>query len=349
MKDHLLYDTSELLVSGINIAESVNSVDTRLIYNESYVVIGENLKAASVFACYDLTVIGNVEVEDIEIGGSLYVMGDIKSKRISCSNSIICNGRIDSEEILGSEIIAGDITCHTVSCPGNIMVKNTIDVSESLSCKKSVLTGEGILGDGRFSVKNAVAAEYFDFSGDVKGKIIELETDASYGQPDKEDTQGDSFSDYMRRVIQRIEEELEKSGEVDEEELVALVSKLSNVDKYNLSDWKQLMDRLVDLSYTNKIVNLLDYLIVVMAKRIMPVQVTCYETVEHVFSQLLPLAEKDIDLLPFHASNVEELAYALKVAVYCEEDLVLSKDEVLDRIFQSIGIKYKTVQTFLKR
>ncbi len=34
-----------------------------------------------------------------------------------------------------------------------------------------------------FSAKNAVAAEFFEFDGEVRGKVLELATDAAFGEP----------------------------------------------------------------------------------------------------------------------------------------------------------------------
>ena len=58
-------------------------------------------------------------------------------------------------------------------------------------------------------------------------------------------------------------------------------------------------------------------------------------------------AEKSLDTLPFHARNVDDLAYALKTVTFCSNELKIDVDEAFDRIFQSIGIKYKTVKAFL--
>ena len=71
--------------------------------------------------------------------------------------------------------MAKDIVCHTISCSGNIIARGTIDISESLETAGSVMTGEGIIGVGCFSARNAVAPEFFEFSGDVSGKVVELE------------------------------------------------------------------------------------------------------------------------------------------------------------------------------
>ena len=145
----------------------------------------------------------------------------------------------------------------------------------------------------------------------------------------------------------KISEELEKAGEVDEDQMVDFVKKISDTDTDLLSDWEKLTKALVELSYVDRITNLYDYLIIIMAAKLLPEEIVGYETIEHVFDNLLVEAEKELDTLPFHAKSVEDFAYALKIVTLCSNELRIVQDEALDRIFQSIGIKYKTVKSFL--
>lgn len=346
MSDYIQFDTAETVIGGVNIAEAVQS-DKNLVFNESYTVTGRRLAAPSVYACYDLTVVGDMEVEEIEIKGNLYVIGDIKAKRLSCLKAIICSGNIDAAAISGSEIVANDIACHSITCPGSIIARTTIDISEALNAGKSVLTGEGILGNGQFSAKNAVAAEYFDFNGEVLGKVLELETDAVFGEPHSESLKEETFAAFSAKLKARIADEIKKAGEVGEEQLIDFVNQLSEIDEDMLSDWKKLTENLAELSYLNRITNFRDYLIIIMAGKVLPKEIVGYETMEHVFDNLLIEAEKGLDTLPFHAKDVEDLSYALKIITLCGNEIGIEKDEALDRIFQSIGIKYKTVKSFL--
>ena len=346
MSDVIQYDTSEQIVGGVNIAEAIQT-DKRLVFNESYTITGIKAAAPSVYACYDLTVIGDLDAEEIEVRGNLYVMGNIKAKKLSCLKSIVCSGDIDAEVIYGSEIVANDIACSVISCTGNIIVRTTIDVAESLQSEKSVMAGEGILGSGRFSAKNAVAAEYFDFEGEVLGKVTELDTDITFSEPHAAPSEEVSFDEASALLKRKISEELQKAGEVDEGQLVEFVKHLSDTDTDMLSDWKKLTGDLVDISYVDKITNLRDYLIIIMAAKLLPEEIVGYETIEHVFDNLLIEAEKELDTLSFHAKSVEDFAYALKAVTLCNNELRIDQDEALDRIFQSIGIKYKTVKSFL--
>ena len=346
MSDFIQFDTSETVVGGVNVAEATKS-NKKLVFNESYTIMGDVLSAPSVYACYDLTVIGNIEVDDIEVKGNLYVLNDIKAKKLSCLKTVFCNGNIDVESISANDIVANDITCRSISCPGNVLVRTTLDISESLSCDKSVIAGEGILGNGRFSSKNAVATEYFDFSGEVLGKAMELETNDVFGEAHLTLAADEPFERFFAKFQEKIKKGLQKAGSVDENKLIEFVEQLSKFDEKYLSDWKFLMENLVDLSYLDKITNFRDYLIILMAAKVMPEEIVGYETLEHVFDDLFIEAEDNIDSLPFHAKSIEDLAYALKIITLCDWEMEIEKEEALDRIFQSVGIKYKTVKEYL--
>lgn len=209
------------------------------------------------------------------------------------------------------------------------------------------MAGEGILGSGQFSAKNASAAEYFDFNGEVVGKVIELETDASFGEPHPVTSEEETFDALSQKFHAKIKEKLQKVGDVNEDELVEFVKQLSDTDKGMLSDWKFLTANLVELSYLDKITNFRDYLIAVMAAKMLPEEIVGYETLAHVFDSLMLEAEKNLDELPFRAKTIEDFAYALRIVTLCENELRIDKDEALEKIFQSVGIKYKTVKGYL--
>ena len=346
MSEFIQYDTSELIVGGVNIAEALQS-DRKIVFNESYTIMGGKVAVPSIYACYNLTVVGDLEVDEIEVKGNLWVIGNIKTEKLSCLNTIICSGDIDAETIFASEIVANDIACDSISCTGNVVIRTTIDVRKSLQSEKNIIAGEGILGNGQLSAKNAVAAEYFAFEGEVSGKVMELDTDTSYSMPHTKIKEGLSFDEASQILKKKISEELQKAGEINENQLVECVKQLSETDNDFLSDWTKLTEDLVELSYKDKITNLRDYLIVKMALKLLPKEIISYETLEHVFSHLVIDAEKELDTLPFRAKNVEDLSYALKIVTLCDNELQIDKDEAFDRIFQSIGIKYKTVKSFL--
>ena len=346
MSEFIQFDTASTKVGGENVLQAMQS-SKKLIFNESYTVMGRRLRAPSIYACYDLAVIGDLEGEDIDVQGDLLVTGNIKAKIISCLKSITCVGNIEAEKILGNEIIAESIKCQTLACSGNVIIRSVIDVQDSIVVDKSVMTGEGILGQGKFSAKNAVATEFFEFDGEVRGKVLELATDAAFGEPYKS-TGEDAIASISTRLAEVISDTLSAAGAVDEDTLIATIAKLSAIDESLLSDWGKLSSKLAELSYFDKITNFRDYLYVVMAKKLLPKEITDYVTLSHIFGNMLADTEQKLDTLEFHAKTIEDVAYALKIISMCETDIKIDKDEAYDKILQKLGVKYKTAIKYLR-
>ena len=70
------YDTSDTVLGGKNILEAFETDDV-VLFNESYTIIGEETSAKKISATYDLTIIGNITVDEIKVNGDLTVIGDI--------------------------------------------------------------------------------------------------------------------------------------------------------------------------------------------------------------------------------------------------------------------------------
>ena len=346
MSELMQFDTSATRVGGANITAAVIS-DKKLMFNESYTVMGRLLKAPSIYACYNLTVIGDIEADELEVTGNLLVTGNIKARSVSCLKALTCSGDIDAEKITGNEIVAENIKCHTLTCTGNVIVRSVIDVQESIVTDKSVMTGEGILGSGKFSAKNAVAAEYFEFDGEVEGKVLELETNASFGQP-RLITGEEALNTLNEHLAGIIATAIAAAGLKDEDNLVQAVAKVSALDQNIMADWEKLTTKLVELSFFDKITNFRDYLYVVMATKLLPKEITEYETLQHIFGSMLEDAEQNLDSLEFHTKSVDDVAYALKIIGICEADIKIDKDEAYDKILQKLGIKYKTAIKYLR-
>lgn len=346
MSEFIQFDTASAKVGGENVLQAMQS-DKKLIFNESYTVMGGTLKAPSIYTCYDFVVIGNVEADDIDVQGTLLVTGNIKAKTLSCLKTITCGGKIEAEKILGNEIVAENISCNTLSCGGNVIIRSVIDVQDSITVDKSVMTGEGILGSGSFSAKNAVAAEFFEFDGEVRGKVLELATDAAFGEP-HQSTGDDAIVVFSAQLAEVISSSLSAAGAVDEDTLIETVAKISAIDENQIADWERLSKKLAELSYFDKITNFHDYLYIVMAKKLLPKEITDYETLSHLFGDMLADAEQKLDSMEFHAKTIEDVAYALKIISMCETDIKIDKDEAYDKILQKLGVKYKTAIKYLR-
>lgn len=336
------YNTSSIVCNDTNICEAVETDDI-LRFNESYVVVGECLKAKEIFAMYDLTVMGDVQAEKIEVNGKLYVSGNIKADQIRCSSNVSCNGNILCESISGdSDLIANSVDAEKIEIYGNLMVTTSINVEKSCTVNRNILSGEGFSGNGELSTENLLTVDYFDFDGSVKGKVFEMET-MFEGLSKSESS---SVNDEKKQEFSSINDGLESFytkyfdllTENEEEDIVNTLKEAAQIQKIDFEELSFLFNEIVRISYLNGIDNLKDYLLAKCAVNVFPEKLINYETIEHVFSDFLD--QVDVDELQFNANNVFEFMYSLKII----EKFFENDEELLDKVFSYVGIRYSTVK-----
>lgn len=347
-KSIIQYDTSNLQIGEKNVLEAYAS-NKSLIFNESYTILGNEMKAANIYACYNLTVIGDLEVEKIEVKGTLTVIGNISATEVNCQNDLFCSGKVKVEGLeVGTDMIADSVNCKRFYCGGNAIIKTTIDI-EDTKIEKVIVAGEGIIGGGDFSAQNAIAIEFFEYDGDIEGKVLEVNNEVSFRQEciSEKSLENLSFEELIIKIKEMLTKEMVSSGDDSEECLLEFTKKLSEIDVMNVSDWFNVFSYVIDISYLEHIDNFRDYLFLVYAEQILPKEMIGYETVEHIFKQPFQEVSDMAHELEFTAKNVDEIMLALKIVTSYDSHLSISKEEALDKIFQSIGIKYDTVCSFL--
>ena len=166
-------------IAGKNVIEAFMGEDS-VIFNETYIVLGEHTKALKIHAMYDLTIIGNITVQECVVNGSLIVIGEAHVSNLTCYNDLICKGNLYADKIyVGGDMNVESIVCDEMICDGNVVLKTTANINKCAQINKTIIACEGIMGAGTFSAVNAIANEYFEFDGKYEGKILELEMDTT--------------------------------------------------------------------------------------------------------------------------------------------------------------------------
>ena len=348
------YDTSDTIIGDKNVLEAFDC-DEVVLFNESYVVIGEETHAKIIRAAYDLIIIGDISASEIQVNGTLTVAGNIEAKRINCSNSLLCQGSITADNIyIGGDMIADSVKCIDFLCDGNAVIRTTIDIDNSSRTEKTMVACEGIIGGGTFAAMNAIANEYFEFDGDIEGHIVELETNTTLSEvsapaPVVADFSSMPIEDALTKITERIRSEYTRMGELDEGALLELTQRLSTSALEELEDMGSLFEQLTQISYKDEIDDLGDYLVIEYAKKKLPSQLYRYETVEHVDSILLPKATASLDELEFIPTSVERIAQALHIIMQLQGCLPLSEEKLCDKVFSSVGLRFTTVKSIMSR
>lgn len=334
MPEIIQFDKSEIVSSGKNIAGSA-SYGQPVYFNESYIVTGD-LKAPKVHGSYDLIVLGDLMADEIEVRGKLTVTGKISALTLNVEKSLACEGEIASRRIIVSgNLQAESIYCDVLNCSGSIVVQTIAEISKELEAQNIFVALEGIIGNGNMCSSKVITGEYFEFEGEVNGRVIDLGTEST-------------SEDYIEEFKNKISDELQKNGDMDEEHLSKFVHKIAELDHSYWCEWADLIDKIIDISYDDRIQNFRDYLLILYASRIFPKEITSYETLNHVFQKMFKEAQENCAEMGYFAQNIEEVSQSIRIISYCEDLLTIDKNDALDKVFQSIGIKYKTVERFLE-
>lgn len=340
-------------IAGKNVIEAFQCEDT-VIFNETYIIIGEHTEALKIHAMYDLTIIGNVAVQECIVNGSLTIIGNARITKLTCYNGFICRGDLYSGKIyVGGDVIVDSIICDELICDGNVAIQTTININQVAQIGKTIVACEGIMGAGKFTALNAIANEYFEFAGKYEGKIVELETDTVINDSvSQKTTPCETIEESINLVNQKLVQEYKNFVSLDETQLLEslrILSAVENKELKNLPMMEPLFSKLVKISYLNKIENIEDYLTVLVAKQVLPDEIYSYESIDHIGKLLLPNAHDQIDKLNFEPISVGQFSKVLLMAVKLEEDLSEDWKVIMDKIFEAVGLKYSTVNSMIHR
>lgn len=341
-------------IAGKNVIESFEGNDI-ILFNETYIIIGDNTQALKIHAMYDLTIIGNVKVQECIVNGSLTIIGDACISNLTCQNTFICRGNLYSNKIyVGRNMHVGSIDCSEIVCDGNVVLQTTININNKAKIGKAVIACEGIMGAGTFSAENAIANEYFEFDGEYEGRISELatgvivsDTTTIVKEPSYKTTR--EILDLLRL---KLVEEYAKYSKLKEDEIIDHLKIFRDSQYYGLeilSVIEPLFKKVIEISSQDSIKTMEDFLIVLMAQKVLPMELCNHEVVNNIYKRLLPNAQNLVHKLEFEPYTIEQFLQVLSMAIKLKEELAGDWEIVMDKIFESVGLKYSTVNSIISK
>ena len=149
----------------------------------------------------------------------------------------------------------------------------------------------------------------------------------------------------------KISEEYKKCSELDETEIIEHLKGLGEIQSHGLKVLpivEPLFNKLTEISYQERIETVDEYLIL-MAQQMLPTEIYNYESVDHIDKLFLPKVRESIDELCFEPCTIEQFSRTLSMAAKFEEELSQDWETLMDKIFESVGLKYVTVNSMLIR
>lgn len=319
---------------GKNITK-VESCDDDLYFNESYIIFGDDIKVNSIHASYDLSIHSSINCDTIDVHGALTVLGNITCNKLS-AKKIICSGNIKSKVlIVDDEILADSLIVDNADLSGNLLINKSITVNDKFNSTKNVLVGEGVMATDDYYAEATAVVDYFDV--DCKDSVNYIEISSEFKNTiTNAQNNNMPFSKRLSQLINEIYGSIDMSDE--EDEIVSKIKKLGDVQPNSFKIIHYVLDKIIDISYNDSIENLNQYLYVSFGLKFFPKSIKEYETLEPVFSSYINNLKIDfLDCIPSDA-------YEFSILLFINECTFDGDDKIADKIFSSIGIKYKTVK-----
>ena len=347
----LQFNSGDHVLGGKNITEAISS-DGDIVFNESYIVIGDLLEAVHIHATYDLRVLGDIKAEQITVNGSLFVDGDIESDSLLCRGEFICTGVVRVANVeLSSYSVAASMFGEELRAAGDVFVRTTIDTNTLLEVNGLLVAGEGIMGDGKFKAKAAVANEYYEFLGESDSSVFEISAmnfAVRADEPGRDDNPSLDVDNMGIEIAVKIfNKEFTKSikewSSKEECEFInSLRSTIANLPDLHSVD--EIIDSIIELSYEREISNFRDYLNILYARHVFPDELARYETLAPVLTGMFDAVTFKIDVMEFKTKDIVDFARSIYILSKYHSELPISFEEGADKIFSSIGLRYSTVE-----
>jgi hypothetical protein len=340
------FNKSNNIIGSYNVLEAYSST-VDLIFNESYIVIGEKMAAPSIRANYNLIVIGSLYCDEISINGSLIIIGNATLKKLICEKEVVCTGKLSiTEGEVEASILANELKSNSLTCRGNINIQTVVDIKDVLDLNGIMFATEGILGKGKIEAESVIAGEFINFDGITPKKTFEI-SEVNSNTDILKMTSNTIPENYNDVILKKLTGKVDLSSDAKKYEFFSIITDISDNDVSRSNEWKYLIKNIFEVLNKNDIDNLRDCLLVFYAEKFLPKEIKYNIDINKVFSTLLPKAIDKIDDLVYTASDPYDIAFSIKVIEEYGTEISESKSRLLDKVFEFMGIKFTTVKKYL--
>ena len=338
-------DDTDYIIGGNKIWEFNDSYD-KLSFNSSFCVVGKNIRVSRIRASYDLIIMGDVQVaEVIDVKGNLFVYGKIEADTIIVGNEFTCNSKVVAKRVeAGANIIVKELKCNDAVCGGNIIAGNDIDV-KCVKTSRAILSGGGIYSDNIYS-QNTIAVDLIECDGERVGNIIDL-SDSTIPIQVQAQKSGESLRDLDYRIIKEIAKSIQEKYGSSVSDISNYLQRVAKLEVSKLCDMNSAYQYLTEIIELRSISNLRDYIILQCCKNTLMLELLNDPIIRRGYERLDVITVADVKAMEFKARDIGDFVFCLKI-VNEQKDMFDNMQElILDKIFQSIGIKYNTVRGFI--
>ena len=345
--------------NGISVFIDDICTDEEIFVSSSCVFLGDISTTKGIRAQYNLTIYGNVDVEeDIHVGEAFTCFKDVKARNINIEAGLFIRGSLSCEELsVGNTAEIYSLFCHNADIGEMLIAEDSVDVQQDISLGKSIICKEYVSIGGK-ATGVSIIAETVDFGEENSILVIPIDKPNQNAQetqefPDISDSPlediTNSYSslailmEHTASVIERLNERI---GEIDKDHL----SDLELVKAYGdfIPEYELIAEELADIQswFFGQAIS---------TSKWFPEFNKCvsvYTTLPHwvketklgkmIKGRLLELIDMYIQK-NFDTTSKSEWSYAIgnvqKLAELNDPELSIHQKEMMNKLYQNLGMK----------
>ena len=164
----MIYDDKhkDVVVSGKKLIVPATIKESELVFKASFYIVGDVYCDGKIIALFDLTVLGNIYAEELDVKGSLVCTGKCNVKTmISVQNGIWVEDLVTDHLICHDNCMAQGLNATDVRVDGNIIIGKAFGIEGSAQCDQKIICGETVYGAGRVAADMVILGEPIDLDG----------------------------------------------------------------------------------------------------------------------------------------------------------------------------------------
>lgn len=143
----------------------IDNIHDEIVFKASAIVLSDATSKGNIIANFDLTVLGDINAQEIEVKGRLICYGDIEADKITADEIIAT--KMNSKEIVSrAGIMAQELNSDSIQSEGSIIVRKDITVEKLIKTDSAIICGDGFFSYGKVRAKAVMAVDNLELQED---------------------------------------------------------------------------------------------------------------------------------------------------------------------------------------
>jgi cytoskeletal protein CcmA (bactofilin family) len=132
-------------------------------FETSYAVFGGIKTTKKIIANYNLVVFGNLISPKADIKKNLYCLGEVQCDDLKVGGSVYCSGALEGKNVsVGGNTLLGELCVDSISVGKGLIVNGLVILEKFLRTNETIVVLDDIIGDGVIETKGKIITQACD-------------------------------------------------------------------------------------------------------------------------------------------------------------------------------------------